>query len=141
LVQAHAEAGQLLLAAQLAASGSERARSMGRRTAATHLLGLSLEIAQPLDQVNTPALGRARVDESLLTAREYATCIRAAEGASNQEISKELFLSPRTVEGHLQRSYSKLGITDRRQLLAEPATGDSEVPQATEYTLALPISE
>ncbi|MFY9679139.1 response regulator transcription factor, partial [Glutamicibacter protophormiae] len=141
LVQAHAEAGQLLLAAQLAASGSERARSMGRRTAATHLLGLSLEIAQPLDQVNTPALGRARVDESLLTAREYATCIRAAEGASNQEISKELFLSPRTVEGHLQRSYSKLGITDRRQLLAEPAAGDSEVLQATEYTLALPISE
>lgn len=141
LVQAHVEAGQLLLAAQLAASGSERARAMGRRTVATHLLGLSVEIALPLEQVNTPALGRARVDETLLTAREYATCVRAAAGASNQEISKELFLSPRTVEGHLQRSYSKLGITDRRQLLAAPGFGGTQVPQDTGDTLALPISE
>lgn len=141
LVQAHVDGGQLLLAAQLAASAAERARVLGRRTVATHLLGLSVEIAQPLEQVNTPALGRARVDEALLTAREFATCVRAASGASNHEISQELFLSPRTVEGHLQRSYAKLGITDRRQLLAEPVATDDEVLPATEHTLALPISE
>ena len=69
LVQAHVEGGQLLLAAQLAASASERARVLGRRTVASHLLGLSVDIAQPLEHVNTSALGRARVDESLLTAR------------------------------------------------------------------------
>ncbi|RWZ83673.1 hypothetical protein EKH49_07610 [Glutamicibacter sp. HZAU] len=141
LVQAHVEGGQLLLAAQLAASASERARVLGRRTVASHLLGLSVDIAQPLEHVNTSALGRARVDESLLTAREYATCIRAASGASNHEISQELFLSPRTVEGHLQRSYAKLGITDRRQLLAERVASDAGVLQAAEDTLALPVFE
>ncbi|MFJ2617714.1 LuxR C-terminal-related transcriptional regulator [Glutamicibacter sp. NPDC087344] len=137
LVQAHVEAGQLLLAAQLAARASEQARILGRRAVATHLLGLSVEIGQPLEQVNTFAWGRARIDSSLLTAREYATCVLAAKGASSLEISKELFLSTRTVEGHLQRSYTKLGITDRRQLIAERADVDSVAPVDT---LGLPIS-
>lgn len=117
LVHAHVTAGQLLLAAQLAANASRRARDLGRRKTAESLFALSLEIVHPLGPVNTVALGRTPIDESVLTDREYAVCARAAAGATNQEISKELFISPRTVEGHLQRAYVKLGVTDRRQLL------------------------
>ena len=40
----------------------------------------------------------------------------AVEGRSNRDIAQELFVSPKTVENHLGRVYSKLGIGNRREL-------------------------
>ncbi|WP_404291221.1 LuxR C-terminal-related transcriptional regulator [Glutamicibacter arilaitensis] len=117
LCDTHASADRPLYAAEFAHRASSRARSLGRRALSTRMLGLSVDLAAPLTEVNTPSLGRGRIVRSLLTEREYVICVLAARARSNQEIAEELFLSPRTVEGHLQRSYTKLGITDRRQLL------------------------
>jgi hypothetical protein len=39
---------------------------------------------------------------------------------ANQEISTQLFLSPRTVEWHLRKVFAKLGISPRRQLRGVP---------------------
>lgn len=53
-----------------------------------------------------------------LTPREAQIARLAASGLSNQEIGGRLFLSPRTVEYHLHKVFSKLSISSRRQLAA-----------------------
>ena len=53
-----------------------------------------------------------------LTPQERQVAWRARDGYTNSEIGAELFLSPRTVEWHLRRVFTKLGISSRRQLRA-----------------------
>jgi DNA-binding CsgD family transcriptional regulator len=51
-----------------------------------------------------------------LTKRESQITLMAANGLSDRAIAGQLQLSLRTVEGHLYRAYSKLGITSRDEL-------------------------
>jgi DNA-binding NarL/FixJ family response regulator len=51
-----------------------------------------------------------------LTARELAVATAAAAGLTNRQVAESLFVSPKTVEFHLAKVYSKLRIRSRRQL-------------------------
>jgi DNA-binding CsgD family transcriptional regulator len=51
-----------------------------------------------------------------LTAQEAQIVRLVREGLANSEIAARLFVSPRTVEWHLSKIFTKLNITSRRQL-------------------------
>jgi DNA-binding CsgD family transcriptional regulator len=55
---------------------------------------------------------------SSLTGREREVASLAASGLTTREIGERLFLSERTVEGHLARIYAKLGVASKVQLVA-----------------------
>lgn len=50
-----------------------------------------------------------------LTERERQVLQAACHGQTNKEIGQELFISDRTVQGHLQNIYQKLGVTTRTE--------------------------
>ena len=56
-------------------------------------------------------VGRQREDDALdeLTPREREVLSLMAEGHSNEGICRTLFLSPKTVEGHIRQIFIKLG--------------------------------
>ena len=51
--------------------------------------------------------------EAGLTARELSVLALLAEGLPTQVIAHRLGCSPRTIDKHLERTYRKLGVSDR----------------------------
>lgn len=109
--------GSLLYAAEAYASAGQAARSQGRGREATADLQRAAALAAACEGARTPLL-RFSDGAEPLTPREREIASLAAQGLSSNEIAARLFLSPRTVNNHLQSTYAKLGIRGRHELRA-----------------------
>ena len=76
--------------------------------------------AQCRDELAAAGVDVVRVDRydaaATLTAQERRVAETVADGYSNAEAARRLFLSPKTIEVHLTHVYRKLGITRRGEL-------------------------
>ena len=73
-----------------------------------------------------PLRGGRRSYDDTLSPREREVIELAAGGASSSHIAKRLFLSPRTVDHHIERALRKLGVASRKELVAtRQATEDA----------------
>jgi DNA-binding NarL/FixJ family response regulator len=60
--------------------------------------------------------GRDAASRGALTAQQWQIATLAAEGKTNKQIGRQLYLSPRTVGAHLYSLFPRLGITSRAAL-------------------------
>ncbi|MBO4209821.1 response regulator [Micromonospora echinofusca] len=81
------------------------------RTAAAGRSALAPAVAQRL-------MGRMRTPEAALSRRETEVLQLVADGMSNQQISRALFLSQATVKSHLVHVFTKLGVDNRTAAVA-----------------------
>jgi DNA-binding CsgD family transcriptional regulator len=80
------------------------------------ILGFAERARRRLQAAGAPTTAPALHGRPDLTAQEESIARLAADGLSNAEIGGQLFLSARTVEWHLRKVFSKLGIGSRREL-------------------------
>jgi ATP/maltotriose-dependent transcriptional regulator MalT len=68
-----------------------------------------------MGSLRTPAAAPAET----LTDRELEILRLVADGSTNREAAKRLFISEATVKTHLLHVYGKLGVRDRASAVAE----------------------
>jgi DNA-binding CsgD family transcriptional regulator len=113
-------------------------RRVGRRAESREILRPALDLAHRCgaltltERIRTELIaagGRPRrlVLSGLdsLTPSERRVAQLAATGLANRDIAQHLFITTRTVEGHLTHVYQKLDITSRDQLAATLTTRDA----------------
>src|SRR5262249_43703707 len=65
-----------------------------------------------------PPTAKPQTSFALLSERELEVLPLLAAGASNQEISERLVVSPNTVKPHVHNMFNKLGLNTRTQAVA-----------------------
>jgi ATP/maltotriose-dependent transcriptional regulator MalT len=111
----------LLYGEWLRREGQRRVAREQLRTAHQMFAGIGMEAFAERTGRELLATGeraRKRTDDTRddLTAQEAQIAQLAREGYSNPEIGAQLFLSPRTVEWHLRKVFTKLDISSRKEL-------------------------
>jgi DNA-binding CsgD family transcriptional regulator len=110
-----AEIGADLLAAEAAAQASGAYRNAMDRRNAQRWSTRSAELAEGVGSADTPALHLGG-ESAELTSREREIAMMAARRIPSKEIAQRLNVSRRTVDNHLHRAYSKLGVMGRDEL-------------------------
>ena len=88
------------------------ARRLGARPLAAQLAGDLAALGERVDR-RIGRLAAAQLENGGLTRRELEVVRLVALGQTNREIARELFLSPRTVDTHVQNIRTKLGCRSR----------------------------
>lgn len=126
----HGESARLFDRARTELVFGESLRRAGRRNEARTQLRAALEAFERAGATSwserarselrvSGATARKRIPSAIdqLTPQELQVTQFVAEGATNKEVAARLFLSPRTIDYHLRKIFTKLGITSRAELI------------------------
>ena len=78
-------------------------------------MSLEQAIEYALDRSPAPETATQETYPAGLSAREVDVLRLVAQGMTNAEVAKRLFISPRTVSWHLGSIYRKLGFSSRTE--------------------------
>ncbi|MGF3055707.1 LuxR C-terminal-related transcriptional regulator [Microbacterium sp. YY-01] len=115
----HLRAGEALLGAAGATAWQEAVQARLARLG-EHLAEAAREPTVPIAVVTAAdPLAHCRAAwEPVLTSRELSVAMLVAEGCTNRQIAEKLLVSVRTVEVHIGRLFTKLGVRSRGELTA-----------------------
>jgi len=99
-------------------------RALEEAAAAFESLGASAYTARARSELER--IGGRPPSKGRLTATERQIAELVAEGRSNKEVAATLFVSVKTVEANLSRTYAKLGIRSRTGLARHLGAGGSQ---------------
>jgi DNA-binding CsgD family transcriptional regulator len=116
LAQALGELGAALRRAGSRAAAREPLREARELAALCGARGLEERVLEELVVAGARPQRVALSGLDALTAAERRVAGLAADGLRNREIAEALFVTLKTVEVHLARTYAKLGIRGRSQL-------------------------
>jgi DNA-binding CsgD family transcriptional regulator len=137
----HAGGGRPFDTARTALLFGERLRRRRKRADARKHLRTALEVFERLGA--TPWAEHARAEllasgetarkrdvstVTTLTPQELQIARLVAGGATNRTVAAQLFLSPRTVDYHLRKVFSKLGLSSRHELVRLSLEDDALSP-------------
>jgi DNA-binding CsgD family transcriptional regulator len=116
LARAHLQYGEWLRRGKRKRDARRELRTARDMLDAMGAKGFAARAAAELLATGERARSRTPAATLDLTAQEARVAGLAAEGETNNQIAAELFISPRTVEYHLSKVFTKLGVSSRAQL-------------------------
>jgi DNA-binding CsgD family transcriptional regulator len=116
LARAHLLYGEWLRRQRRRADAREQLRTAHEMFIAMGMKAFAQRAARELRATGATIRKHTVETSTELTAQEAQIAPLVGEGLSNSEIAARLFLSPRTVEWHLRKIFTKLQITSRKQL-------------------------
>jgi DNA-binding CsgD family transcriptional regulator len=116
LARAHLLYGEWLRRQHRRLDAREQLRSAHELFTAFGMKAFADRAARELSATGERVRKRATETPARLTARETQIGRLAGDGLSNPEIAAQLYMSPRTVEYHLHKVFTKLAISSRNQL-------------------------
>ena len=122
LARAHLLYGEWLRRENRRVDAREQLRTAHRLLNDLGLHGFAERARRELQATGAVVRPRPVPTPTTLTAQEEQIARMAGEGLTNPEIGARLFLSPHTVDWHLRKVFSKLGIGSRREIPALLAT-------------------
>jgi DNA-binding CsgD family transcriptional regulator len=116
LARAHLQFGEWLRRENRRLDAREHLRTAHEMYVAMGVEGFAERAARELRATGETARRRMVETAGQLTSQEAQIARFASEGLSNPEIGARLFISPRTVQYHLRKVFTKLDISSRNQL-------------------------
>jgi DNA-binding CsgD family transcriptional regulator len=132
LGRAHLLYGEWLRRERRRLDAREQLRTAHELLSSMGMEGFAERAGRELLATGETARKRSVETSSQLTAQEAQVARLARDGLSNPEIGARLFITSRTVQYHLSKVFTKLGISSRLQL-ARALPGDAETVQQNEH--------